>query len=419
VLTADLDRELGVSLRALIAAGELPAAAASARTQGTWRPGPDGAPAEYATALPFELAALAGGEPAVIAAAFARPLGAAASIQSVDAAGGYLSITVTRQALGRAAVELAAAGPACASSTILAGTTGTVTPWPDVATASSWQQAWHEQAAAMTAHLASAAGASMTSSPGRERGASPSRRSEGARRPLAVAAAYFGADLVRYALARTPPQADLPPAWLRTLGPRGAAPSHNVGHPRAASTGGSGSWPVSAAGSGSMARPGWAGPPPGRPDPLAVVQQAHAAAASTLRWAAELGSDANSRLPSKAEAKPGERGQAVGHRIDADRLGGLLAEPAERALLTLLTFLPIRVAAAARRRRADELPGYLENVSAAWRTCRLAAPALPFSGRAAPRDAELAAARLVLADAVRTVLATGLALTGIAAIDRF
>jgi arginyl-tRNA synthetase len=82
-------------------------------------------------------------------------------------------------------------------------------------------------------------------------------------------------------------------------------------------------------------------------------------------------------------------------------------------LLGVLSWFPLRVGAAARRSRPAELPHYLEQVAAAWTDCRLACPALPFGGAAAPRTPAHRAARLELADAVRTVLAAGLALTGI------
>jgi hypothetical protein len=51
-------------------------------------------------------------------------------------------------------------------------------------------------------------------------------------------------------------------------------------------------------------------------------------------------------------------------------------------------------------------------VSDAWLAVRLAAPALPFGGRAAPAGPAVAGARLTLASAVRAVLACGLILTG-------
>jgi arginyl-tRNA synthetase len=169
---------------------------------------------------------------------------------------------------------------------------------------------------------------------------------------VADAVAYFGSASVRYRLART-----MPGQRVRPPSPKLAGPGGHLA------------------------------------DPLYSVQQAHAAAASTLRWGADLG------------LEPAQT---------TDGLGRQLGAPAERALLSLLSFLPVRVAAAARRDRPDELPRYLEQVSAMWLTCRLQAPALPFGGRAAPRGAATAGARLVLAQAVAAVIAAGLALTGIA-----
>jgi hypothetical protein len=132
-----------------------------------------------------------------------------------------------------------------------------------------------------------------------------------------------------------------------------------------------------------LLRPGASGP-----DPLYAVRQAHTSADSALRWGAEL------------HLQPGD---------PAD----LLASPAEQALLGLLPWLPVRVAAAARG-RPDDLPFFLEAVSDAWLAVRLATPALPFGGRAASADPAVASARLTLAAAVRSVLACGLALTGAA-----
>jgi arginyl-tRNA synthetase len=133
---------------------------------------------------------------------------------------------------------------------------------------------------------------------------------------------------------------------------------------------------------GVLLRPGAPGP-----DPLYPVRQAHASADSTLRWAADL------------DLRPGDPAE-------------LLASPAEQALLGLLPWLPVRVVAAAARGRPDELPFFLEAVSDAWLAVRLAAPALPFGGRAAPTEPAVAGARLTLASAVRAVLACGLILTG-------
>ena len=355
MITGDLDRELAASLAALAADGELPAAAAQFTPGGTWRPAPGDSPACFATSLAFEVARLNGRTPAEVAAVLARPLREIPWIQTAEpSAGGYLTITVTPQALAGSAARMAAAGPACAQSAILRGTTATVCSWPDLAAARSWADAWQDQADTMIGRLAQAAGATVTITSEWERGGSAPRATRDKQSPVYAAVAYLGASSVRYRLARTLPGNTAQLAELSEMRARAA-------------------------------------------DPLYPVQQAHADAASTLRWAADL------ELA----------GPALG-----DRLADLLAAPAEQELLGLLSWLPVRVAAAARRRRPDEVPRYLEQVAAAWLACKQAAPALPFGGSAAPGEPELASARLVLADAVRAVLAAGLTLTGVTATDR-
>jgi arginyl-tRNA synthetase len=355
VITGDLDEELARSLAALAADGELPGIASQFAPGGTWRPAPGGDPARYATSLAFELARLDGRSPASLAAVLAESLRAVAWIEGAEPAGdGYLTITVTPQALASSAARMAVAGSACTNSTILRGTVATVRPWPDLAAAPSWQRAWQEQADTMTGRLAQAAGATVTITSEWERGGHAANAARQAHSPVRAAVAYLGASSVRYRLARTLPGTV---AQLEQL---------SQGSTRQA-------------------------------DPLYQVQQAHADAASTLRWAGEL------QLES---CDPGER------------LAELLGSPDERALLGLLSWLPVRVASAARRHRPDELPRYLEQVGAAWQACRQASPALPFGGQAAAGNPAVASARLLLADAVRAALAAGLALTGITASDR-
>ena len=164
----------------------------------------------------------------------------------------------------------------------------------------------------------------------------------------AAAVAWYGVSVVRYALART-------------------APGHVAQLSRSLRPGGS------------------------AVDSLYPVLHAYASAMSMRRWAIDLG---------LAAADP------------ADEVGDLLTSVAERALLGLLPWLPVRMAAAASRHRPDEVPGYLEAVAAAWLVVRQVAPALPFGGRAAASDSTTGGARLVLADAVAAVLASGLAMTG-------
>jgi arginyl-tRNA synthetase len=358
MITSDLDAELARSLRELSPGEGLPADGL-VTPSGTWRPPPGGDPGSYATAVAFEIARLAGRAPAQLAAAIAKSLRAVPWIQAAEETGdGYLTITVTPQALASSAVGMAAAGPTCAASDILRGTTATVRPWPDLAAEPSWQQAWEDQASVMTGRLAQAAGATTTIASEWERplGAAPAERR--ADSPVNAAVTYLGVGAVRYRLARTLPGAAAQLAQ--------AAPARSR-----------------------------------QADPYYAVQHAHADAASNLRWAAEL------RLERR---EPGEQ------------LADLLAEPAERYLLWLLSWLPVRVAAAARRRRPDEVPRYLEDVALAWSECRQANPALPFhgqeSGSAESPRPEVVGARLLLADVVRAVLAAGLALTGVGAMDR-
>jgi arginyl-tRNA synthetase len=96
----------------------------------------------------------------------------------------------------------------------------------------------------------------------------------------------------------------------------------------------------------------------------------------------------------------------------------LLAHPKERALLGALSWLPERVAGAARRGQPRELTRYLEELAAAYQDCRERCPALPFGGCGAARDAGTIKARLWLVAAAGTALASGLALLGVSAPDR-
>jgi len=171
VLLADIEAVVIGAVRALIAAGELPAAAIGLSAAGTWRPAtpaPGGSPpdadtaastdaaastdmaagssagaglaalghrAGYATSLPFELARLAGQEPAAVAARLGRAIAETGWIASAQATGaGYLTITVTDDTLASLAIRVSEAGPACARSDTLRGTTSPMPPWPDLST---------------------------------------------------------------------------------------------------------------------------------------------------------------------------------------------------------------------------------------------------------------------------------------------
>ena len=122
-------------------------------------------------------------------------------------------------------------------------------------------------------------------------------------------------------------------------------------------------------------------------NPAYAVRYAHARAVSGVRWVAALGA------PAQGEAA----------------VACLPADPAERALLDALSWLPERVAVAARRGRPDEFARYLEDLA------RATIAAVPF---VRPGDNERLAQTGVLAQAARTGLAAGLGLLGVAAPDR-
>jgi arginyl-tRNA synthetase len=362
VITGDLDRVL----------------ATTPGSAGTWRPAPSGigSPGGYATSVAFGLARRTGGDPVLAAAGLADRVRGLDWVAAAGVTGaGYLTVTVTAAALARLAVRISQAGPACARSTALAGTTAAAPPRAVLADAVTWEQARRQVTAMVTARLAEAAGARIgqaDSSP--ERGAPPDRdraggaavktgmrateraapsdgdRAQGAVADSQVRAAigFAGADAIVYALAR---RGHGGPARIDAR----LAAAHHTGNPAYA------------------------------------VAYAHAHAASTLRQAADLGF---------------ERGGA------ARFAPGLLAHPAEQSLLYELSWLPERVAGAARRGRPDAFARYLEKLAGAYLSCQERCPAvwpgMPSPGTAPPE-------KLWLVFAAQTALAAGLGLLGVSA----
>jgi len=320
---------------------------------------PGGGPGTYASSLPFRLAA-PGQDPREVAASLAARLAGEPQIAAAAAEGpGYLTVTVTHDALAGLAVRIPRAGDACAASDALRGRTVPAAPEADLAAAPDWAQAQATLAAELTARLAAAAGALIhcpertvvptpsppspsdpePPSPTRPASPAPPRPAPG---PVAAALRYAGPDAVRFALARMPP-GEMPPEAA-------AIARHTLTNPAYA------------------------------------VRYAHAAAAAVLRWAAELG------------ARP------AGFRPR------LLAQPEELALLDALSWLPERVAMAARRGRPDEFAAYLEELAA--RT------ADTMSTAGFTRISAISSERLWLAAAARTGLAASLGLLGIGAPER-
>jgi arginyl-tRNA synthetase len=296
------------------------------------RPGPQ--PGSYSSSLPFRLAR----DPRVPAKALATRLIREPWIAAADLTGpGYLTVTVTRDALAGLAVRIARAGPACAASDALRGHTAPGPASADLTAAPDWPSAQATLAAEVTGRLAAIAGATVIFYAERSLVPAPVPAS-----PVPGAVAYAGLDAVRFALARTP-AGGVPPS--------AAVIARHV-----------------------------------LENPAYAVRYAHAAAAAVLRWAAALGTGPGGFQPR------------------------LLAEPGELALLDALSWLPERVATAARRRRPDEFARYLEELAA--RTIDT------MSTTGFTRISSISSERLWLADAARTGLAAGLGLLGVSAPER-
>jgi arginyl-tRNA synthetase len=347
VITLDLR---GAIARAI--ASIAPAAAAS--TDPKLRPG--ARPGTYATPVAFTLA---GRQPPhdlqALAQAVAGRLAAEPFIAQATVTGnGFVTVTVTAEALAAVAARVITAGPACAESDILIGVTVPAPPSADWARAAAWEQARADLAAQLTPRLAAAAGATVAETNPAQ--SDHLQRSQ-ASRPVppdlaewtpAVAVAFTGADAMLFALARAVPGRPV------KIDPRGVA----------------------------RQVPG---------NPAYAVRYAHARAASGLRWAAALGDSEEAAQPC------------------------LPADPADWALLDALSWLPERAAGAARRGRPDEFARYLEDLAS---TAIKALPFVGHGDRTAPGDNERLALTRVLAAAARTSLAAGLGLLGIAAPER-
>jgi len=338
VITSDLRRALA---GAAAMAGLPPGADPGLR--------PAGQPGRYAASVALSL----GADARAAARTLAGTLAAAPWIETAEVTGpGYVTITVTREALTAVADRITRAGPGCATSDALAGRTVAAPRAGDPLTAADWEKARQGLAAQLTVRLAAAAGATVADStdperlrvPPRAPGDSPAgqaRSRSASSRQVPEAASFAGRDAVLFTLARATP-----------------------GHPLRVDP-------------AIIARhvPG---------NPAYAVRYAHARAASGVRWG-EIA--ALRRLP---------------------------ADPAELALLDALSWLPERVATAARRDRPDEFARYLEDLASVTIDV-LTTPRDP--GCAAdPGDAPAPGSdRLSLASAARTGLATGLGLLGLSA----
>jgi arginyl-tRNA synthetase len=375
-MTGDLTAALAAAATTAVAAGDLPGDGGLSDdlglAVGTWRPVPSeagGGPGRYATTLPFVLARRLEAAPARVAAALAVALRLTpgdAGISDIEVTGGgYLSLTVTPDTLARLAARITEAGPGCAQSLGLQGVRVTALRDAELARAPDWRDARERLTAELTGRMGEAAGAEVSWTPPRPGESGPGDRAGG---PVAEAIAYAGEDAVRFALSRL--AGGVPRPSGPDLDPRELAAQH-LGNPAYA------------------------------------VRYAHAHAASALRQAADLG------LPGP----------------DAERFQPyLLAHPSEQVLLDAMSWLPERVAGAARRRQPHVVAVYLEELASRYFDWQQACPVLgpgsvpprpdPQPAGRLPAGGALIQARLQLASAARTVLGTGLRLLGIAAPSR-
>jgi arginyl-tRNA synthetase len=370
-MTGDLTVALAAAATMAVAAGDLPGdgglSSHPGLAVGTWRPVPaeaGGGPGRYATTLPFVLARRVEADPARVAAVLAAAL---------------------RPGRGEAGIsDVRVTGGGYLSLTVTPGTLARLAvritaAGPGCARSLGLQalrvtaprdaglsraRDWADARERLTAELAGR----MAEAAGAEVTWTPARPGDSAGRPVAEAIAYAGQDAVRFALSRL--AGGVPPPPGPDLDPRAVAARH-LGNPAYA------------------------------------VRYAHAHAASALRQPAGLG------LPGP----------------DAERFRPcLLAHPSEQALLDAMSWLPERVAGAARRRQPHVVAAYLEELASRYfdwqEACPLTGPGSvpprqdPQPAGRPPADPELIQARLQLASAARTVLGTGLRLLGIAAPSR-
>jgi len=331
---------------------------------------PAGAPGQYAASVAF---ALDRKDPKRIAQTLAKLLSQEQWISAADVTGvGYLTVTVTDESLRAVADTVIAAGQACVASDALRGKAAPPALAGDPLAAATWEQARAALAARLTARLAAAAGATVVDLPDKERSvvslqvnsAAPSAETTGRYADITAAVGYAGRDAVTFTLARAIP------GRLLWVAPKVIA-RHVLGNPAYA------------------------------------VRYAHARAASGVRWAV-ASATADTIGVGEVPLLPGP------DRRDIRGSGGSsprVMTEGDRQLLNALSWLPERVATAARRGRPDEFARYLEDLASVTIDV-LSSPSHPGTG-VAPGSG-----RLTLAKAAQTGLAAGLGLLDVTAPER-
>jgi arginyl-tRNA synthetase len=360
---------------------------------------PTGTPGQYAASVALALAP----NPRETAEIVAGTLAQEHWIKTVEVTGpGYLTITVTPEALAAVAENVTTEGPACVTSNALTGVTVPAAPPGDPLTAPTWEEARDALAARLTARLAAAAGATVQEFPGTERNRLTHRARTDS--PAGVSAAR-SEDL------KSEPDASPQPKETR-IGPHGRPSSQETTVTRA----------VAFAGRDAVAFT-LARAIPGKPlrveaeiiarhvlgNPAYAVRYAHARAASGVRWA--VASAGETPCSSDAVAAAGSDTTALLAIGPGSRHSGGAPSRETAALLDALSWLPERVATAARRGRPDEFARYLEDLASVTIDV-LSSASHPGRGAAPGSD------RLTLARAARTGLAAGLGLLEVSAPER-
>jgi arginyl-tRNA synthetase len=355
---------------------------------------PTGTPGQYAASVALTL----GGHPRETAAALAARLDDARWIATAAVTGpGYLTITVTPEALAGVADAVAAAGPACVTSDALAGLTVAAAPPGDPLAAATWEEARTALAAVVTARLAAAAGATVAEPVAPERNRlTPAAHASSLDPPARGLATSDGAATVsRY-------RSD-DPGVVPGAGPRPGETNITVDPAVRSSLRATMAYAGRDAVTFTLARaiPGktlridpeiMARHVPG--NPAYAVRYAHARAASGVRWA------------------------AISRGREAVALPRPPADPGELTVLDALSWLPDRVATAARRGRPDEFARYLEDLASVTVDVLSTARHPGTGGTGRGKGAAPGSDRLALAEAARTALAAGLGLLGVSTPER-
>lgn len=399
---------------------------------------------DYASPVALRLAKETGLPAGELARAIAIGLGRHPGVRRAEAAGpGFVSIWLTARASGDLAGLIVADGQAYGRSDRLAGQRFRLDPPPgDPPLMATLSQARRGAVAAATGRMLRAAGAGLSAASGpgvtslRIPGPAATRTSapgpQGAGRP--VAQGRQDAPVIQ-----TPPvtESSLTPSAPASppASPGDAQDPHiTSGAPATSSKGlppdgppaSQGRQVTSSVQGASAAGVMPAGPAPGTLGQLAAVVGAGAARYALVSWPPGVPVEIDLAVwARRTSASPaglvqharqritglgGRAAAAAGIRLESAFDPAWLTAREETALLSLLADFPAVVAVAGRAGEPHRVARYLEGVAAAWSSCDEACPVLPRRGPPAP---DLARARLTLAQAAGTVLASGLSLLGV------